>query len=76
VPKDALIEDEGRWFVFIQPSGEAFDRREVKIGVEDAGFIQITGGLNRDERVVTRGAYYVKQAESAAKGGADQGHAH
>ncbi|GAB7025124.1 efflux RND transporter periplasmic adaptor subunit [Geotalea toluenoxydans] len=76
VPKDALIEDEARWFVFIQPSGEAFDRREVKVGVEDGGFVQITSGLKGDERVVTRGAYYVKQAESAAKGGADQGHAH
>ena len=76
VPKDALTEDEGRWFVFIQSSGEAFDRREVKTGVEDAGFIQITDGLKGDERVVTRGAYYVKQAESAARGGADQGHAH
>lgn len=76
VPKDALIEDEGRWFVFIQTSGEAFDRREVKIGVEDGGFVQITGGLKGDERLATRGAYYVKQAESAAKGGADQGHGH
>lgn len=76
VPKDALIEDEGRWFVFIQSSGEAFDRREVKIGVEDGGFVQITSGLTGDERVTTRGAYYVKQAESAAKGGADQGHGH
>lgn len=76
VPKDALIEDEARWFVFIQPSGEAFDRREVKIGIEDSGFVQIISGLKGDERVVTRGAYYVKQAESAAKGGADQGHAH
>lgn len=76
VPKDALIEDEGRWFVFIQSSGEAFDRREVKIGVEDGGFVQITSGLRGDERVTTRGAYYVKQAESAAKGGADQGHGH
>ena len=76
VPKETLIEDEGRWFVFVQSSGEAFERREVKVGIEDAGFVQITGGLTGDERVATRGAYYVKQAESAAKGGADQGHAH
>ena len=76
VPKDALIEDEGRWFVFIQTSGEAFDRREVKTGVEDGGFVQISSGLKGNERVATRGAYYVKQAESAAKGGADQGHGH
>lgn len=76
MPKDALIEDEARWFVFVQSSGEAFDRREVKIGIEDDGFVQVTRGLKGNERVVTRGAYYVKQAESAAKGGADQGHAH
>lgn len=76
VPKEALFDDEGRWFVFVQSSGEAFDRREVKIGVEDHGFVQIVSGLNLDERVVTRGSYYVKQAESAAKGGQDQGHAH
>ncbi|MDD2733670.1 MAG: efflux RND transporter periplasmic adaptor subunit [Desulfuromonadaceae bacterium] len=76
LPKDALIEDEGRSFVFIQSSGEAFDRQEVKIGVEDGGFVQISGGLKGDERIATRGAYYVKQAESAAKGGADQGHGH
>lgn len=76
VPKEALFDDEGRWFVFVHSTGEAFDRREVKIGVEDAGFVQVAGGLKEDERVVTRGAYYVKRAESAAKGGADQGHAH
>ena len=76
VPKDALIEDEGRWFVFIQSSGEGFDRQEVKVGVEDGGLVQIVSGLKGDERVTTRGAYYVKQAESAAKGGADQGHGH
>lgn len=76
VPREALVEDEGRWFIFIQSSGEAFDRREVKIGIEDEDYVQITHGLKGNERVVTRGAYYVKQAESAGKGGADQGHAH
>lgn len=76
VPQEALFEDEGRWFVFIQASGEAFDRREVKIGVEDGGFVQIVSGLGLEDRIVTRGSYYVKQAESAAKGGKDQGHAH
>ncbi|MBA4397106.1 MAG: hypothetical protein C0394_06965 [Syntrophus sp. (in: bacteria)] len=76
VPREALVEDEGRWFVFIQSSGEAFDRREVIIGVEDEDYVQVTRGLMGDERVVTRGAYYVKQAESTGKGGADQGHAH
>lgn len=76
VPQEALIEDEGRWFVFVQSSGEAFSRREVKVGMADAGYVQIVGGLTGAERVATRGAYYVKQAESAAKGGADQGHAH
>lgn len=76
LPKEALVEDEGRWFVFIQTTGETFDRQEVKIGTEDGGYVQILQGIRGDERIVTRGAYYVRRAESAGRGGADQGHAH
>jgi len=67
VPEDALVEDEGRWFLFIQTAGETFDRREVKVGAKDKGQVQITAGLKDDERVVVKGAYYVKLAATAGK---------
>lgn len=68
VPQDALVEDEGRWFLFVQTAAQAFERREVQVGAKDKGYVQITGGLEDHERVVTKGVYYVKLAATAGKG--------
>ena len=68
VPEGALVEDEGRWFLFVQTAAQAFERREVKIGARDKGYVQIMDGLEDHERVVTRGVYYVKLAATAGKG--------
>lgn len=77
LPTDALTEDEGRFFVFIQTSGERFARREVQPGARQDGLVQITKGLEGHERVVVKGCYYVKQAVSAgAKEAPHAGHAH
>jgi RND family efflux transporter MFP subunit len=77
IPEEALFEDEGRFFVFIQPEGESFVRREVKTGIRGAGRVQIVSGLKNDERVVFRGGYYVKLASlSSRQPDAHAGHAH
>lgn len=77
VPKEALVEDEGRWFLFVQTAGEAFERREVKLGAQDKGYAQVVEGLKAHERVVSKGAYYVKLAATAGKGiDPHAGHAH
>ena len=77
LPVEALSEDEGRFFVFVQTSGERFARREVQIGVKDGGLVQIVKGLEAHERVVVKGSYYVKQASTAAKKeDPHAGHAH
>lgn len=73
VPKTALFEDEGRWFVFVQRSGVSFDRREVRPGAEDTGLVQILSGIEDHERIVIDGGYYVKLA--AQGGGAPDPHA-
>ncbi len=77
LPAEALAEDEGRFFVFVQTSGERFSRREVQIGVKDGGLVQITKGLEGHERVVVKGSYYLKQAATAGiKEDPHAGHAH
>ncbi len=77
LPGDALAEDEGRFFVFVQTSGERFSRREVQIGARDGGLVQILKGLEGHERVVVKGVYYVKQAALATKKeDPHAGHAH
>ena len=62
VPETALIEDEGRYSVFVQISGEAFARRVVQTGVRDQGMVEIISGLTAGEHVVTVGAFQVRLA--------------
>ena len=77
LPAEALAEDEGRFFVFVQTSGERFTRREVQIGQKQGGLVQILKGLDDHDRVVVQGAYYVKQAATTAtKEDPHAGHAH
>lgn len=67
LPEEAFFEDEGRFFVFIQKQGEAFERREVKTGIRGGSFVQILSGVKEDERVVLRGGYYVKLASLSSR---------
>jgi len=77
LPDEALFEDEGRFFVFVQMQGEAFERREVKTGIRGSGFVQVISGVKEDERVVLRGGYYVKLASlSSRMPDAHAGHGH
>lgn len=76
VPEEALFEDEGRHFVFVQREGESFERREVRTGARDKGAVQIVEGLGEGERVVTRGGYYVRLAAQSTKLPDAHGHAH
>lgn len=75
VPATALVDDGGSLVAYVQPSGEAFERRMVQTGIRDRGLVQITAGLEAGERVVVRGAYAVKLAASASSVPA-HGHAH
>jgi cobalt-zinc-cadmium efflux system membrane fusion protein len=56
VPEAAVVEEEGRAFVFIHTAPEAFERREVVLGVRDGEWRAVRQGLKEGERVVVRGA--------------------
>lgn len=73
VPRSALVDDGGRSVVYVQTGGETFARRPVQTGIGDGGSIEILSGIRPGERVVSRGAYYVKLA---AVGGDEVGHGH
>ncbi|MDI6804452.1 MAG: efflux RND transporter periplasmic adaptor subunit [Bacteroidota bacterium] len=65
VPKSALLEEQGIFFLYLQISGESFTKREVKIGGTDGIFYQIEDGLAKGERVVTKGAHQIRLASLA-----------
>ncbi len=65
VPDGAVIDDGGTSVVFVQAEGEAFERRIVRTGLRDAGYVVIESGVKPGERVAVRGAYAVKLAASS-----------
>jgi multidrug efflux pump subunit AcrA (membrane-fusion protein) len=75
VPKEALLMEAGRPYVFIQTGGERFARRYIEIATGDGDLIGVRTGVKPGERVVTRGAYDVQLA-SAASGLPAEGHVH
>jgi membrane fusion protein, heavy metal efflux system len=75
VPKDAVLMEAGRPYVFVQTGGETFARRYTEIAARDGDVIGLKSGVKPGERVVVRGAYEVQLA-SAAKGLPAEGHVH
>lgn len=73
VPAGAVVDDGSQRVVFVQVGGEAFERRAVRLGSSDRGYVAVTDGVRAGERVVTRGAWTVKLA---ASGGAVPAHGH
>jgi membrane fusion protein, heavy metal efflux system len=75
VPASAVVDDGSEPVVFVQVSGERFERRPVRLGLRERGLVQVLAGLAPGERVVSRGAYQVRLA--AASGAIPQhGHVH
>ncbi len=63
IPKQAVIEAEGKRFVYVLRSGEEFERREVTLGDEHGDRVAVLQGLKAGERVVTQGAWQLRQHE-------------
>ena len=63
VPREAVLDNEGKKIVYVLLSGEEFERRDVVLGDEYGGKIAILSGIKPGERVVTQGAYQLKLQE-------------
>lgn len=76
VTNDAVVEEMGNYFVYVQLTPEFFEKRLVKKGGTDGVYTEILDGLNDGERVVSKGAILVKLAQSAGAVDAHSGHVH
>ena len=75
VPRGAVVNDAGAEVVYVQLSGERFERRVVRTGLRDSDHVAVLEGVAPGERVVSRGAYLVHLAAGAPPE-AGHGHAH
>lgn len=63
VPKEAVLDNEGKRIVYVLRTGEEFERRDVVVGEDYGGRLSILSGLKPGDRVVTQGAYQLKLQE-------------
>jgi RND family efflux transporter MFP subunit len=76
VPNTALVEEMGRYFVFVQHTPILFEKRLVVPGVTDGRNTRINSGIKSGERVVTNGAISLKLAQGTGALDPHAGHVH
>ena len=76
IPESAIISEDGLQTAYVQTEGELFEKRIIKTGITDNGYVQIINGLEIGERVVTSGAYQVRLAALSPESAIGQGHVH
>jgi multidrug efflux pump subunit AcrA (membrane-fusion protein) len=62
VPSSAVLEEDGTSIVFVQTSGERYERRVVHVDGGDGQRLLVRTGLDVGDRVVTGATYQVKLA--------------
>ena len=65
IPISSVIEEQGHFYVFVQMSGESYNKRQIEIANNDGIEVEATAGLYPGERIVEKGAYQIKLASLA-----------
>ena len=76
VPRTALVEEMGKFFVFVQHTPVMFEKRLVAIGTSDGKDVRLLSGVEAGERVVTKGTVSLKLAQGAGALDPHAGHVH
>jgi RND family efflux transporter MFP subunit len=76
IPNEAIIEEMGNYFAYVQLTPEFFEKRPIRKGATDGIRTEITEGITANERVVSKGAILVKLAQASGALDAHAGHVH
>lgn len=76
IPNNALIEEEGNFFVYVQINPELFEKRLIELGATDGVKSEVLAGITSNERIVTQGAIFIKLAQAIGSVDAHSGHVH
>ena len=75
VPRDAIVDEDGRTEVFVQLDGETFEKRDVVLDGDDGAVRLVRSGLSAGERVVVTSPYSLLLAQ-ASRDVPAHGHTH
>lgn len=76
IPNSSIIEELGNYFVLVQTTPELFEKQQVKTGLTDGIYTEITQGLDSNCRVVSKGAIIVKLSAVSNTLDPHAGHVH
>jgi RND family efflux transporter MFP subunit len=62
IPRGAVINTYGSWIVFTVRDNRA-ERREISLGLENEEFVEVAGGLDEGELVVTAGQNFLSDGD-------------
>lgn len=65
LPRTALTEEQGLFFVYLQLDEEGYKKQEVTLGADNGKSVQILTGVKAGDAVVTDGHYQVKLASAS-----------
>lgn len=65
LPRTALTEEQGVFFVYLQLDEEGYKKQEVTLGADNGKSVQILSGVKPGDHVVTEGAYQVRLASAS-----------
>lgn len=76
VPKEAIVEEMGSYFLFVKVHDGEYEKRLVTLGATDGLRTEVTSGLQTGEVVVTKGTSMVRLAQNSAALDPHAGHVH
>jgi multidrug efflux pump subunit AcrA (membrane-fusion protein) len=63
IPRSAVINTYGSWIVFVVNGEDIAERREITLGLGNEEIIEVSGGLEPGERIVTAGQNFLSDGE-------------
>jgi cobalt-zinc-cadmium efflux system membrane fusion protein len=60
IPSSAVLSDEGKSFVFQHFKDDLWIRRDVQVGEELGGFVEVLSGVPQGTKIVSHGAFMLK----------------
>ncbi|MEX5219759.1 MAG: efflux RND transporter periplasmic adaptor subunit [Nitrospira sp.] len=63
IPKEAVVEVDGKYFVYVVEGPDKYIKREVRVSNVSNDMVRVLQGLSPGQRIVTKGAVLVKGQE-------------
>lgn len=74
IPVTAIQRIDNQPVVFVKIGDAQFQKREVQLGAQSDGWIEVTNGVKAGEVVVTQGSFYLKSTLLREQIGGEEGH--